>query len=142
MSDDKNKLNLLLIRKHYTLDSTLGEIFQIDYENAKTIHLAYTLEDASLTHKIYGESCIKPGKYKVQNTYSNRFNRVLPLLLDVPEFKGIRIHGGNSNKDTLGCILVGANWDIKAERIWNCAIPLQLIMDLVHKYDETWLEII
>lgn len=57
--------------------------------------------------KIYGETCIPYGEYKVELTYSPKFKRVLPILQDVPEFSGIRIHRGNYIKDTLGCILVG-----------------------------------
>lgn len=135
-------LKLLLIRKHYTLDSTLGELFQVDYVNKKTIHIGFTLEDASLTHKIKHETCIPPGTYKVILARSPRFKKVLPRLLDVPNFDGILIHAGNNNKHTSGCILLGANQDIKTERIWNCAIPMELVMDLINKYAETWIEII
>ena len=110
-------LELILIRKHYTLSSTLGELFQIDREQKKSIHLAFTLEDAVTVNKHYGESAISAGKYKLVNTYSNRFRRTLPLLLNVPNYKGVRIHGCNNNKDTLGCILIGANQDIKTEKI-------------------------
>lgn len=59
--------------------------------------------------KVYGNTCIPYGKYKIILNYSNKFKRVLPLLLDVPNFEGIRIHRGNTPKDTLGCILVGEN---------------------------------
>jgi hypothetical protein len=135
-------LELILIRKHYTLTSTLGELFQIDREQNKNIHLAYTLEDAVTVNKHYGESAIPAGKYKVVNTYSNSFRRTLPLLLDVPNYKFVRIHAGNSNKDTLGCILIGANQDVKTEKIWNCAIVVNLLIDLIDKHDECILEIV
>lgn len=59
--------------------------------------------------KVYSKTAIPKGTYKVVMTYSPKFRRILPLLLDVPYFTGIRIHSGNSEKDSAGCIIVGEN---------------------------------
>ncbi|GHT51477.1 hypothetical protein AGMMS49990_05830 [Endomicrobiia bacterium] len=50
---------------------------------------------------------IEPKLYKMILTESKRFGRLLPLLLDVPNHEGIRIHAGNTYVDSTGCILVG-----------------------------------
>lgn len=57
--------------------------------------------------KIHGETAIPAGQYKVDLTFSPRFNKILPLVLDVKNFSGIRIHPGNTAADTDGCILPG-----------------------------------
>ncbi len=72
--------------------------------------LADTMEiDEILANKLKGITAIPTGKYEVILTFSPRFKRVLPLLLNVKGFEGIRIHPGNSTEDTEGCLLVGEN---------------------------------
>ena len=72
--------------------------------------------------KVYGQTAIPIGSYECVYTYSNRFKKMLPLLLNVKGFEGIRIHSGNSAKDTEGCILIGKNdkkgW-VSDSRFWT-----------------------
>ena len=88
-------------RLYKTENSTIGEL-TIDGKFE-----CYTLEDKERVVKIKGETAISKGTYKVIINQSNRFKKPLPLLLNVPNFEGVRIHPGNSNHDTEGCILVG-----------------------------------
>lgn len=88
-------------RLYKTNTSTIGEML------VNGVWECYTLEDVERDVKIKGETAIPKGKYKVIINQSNRFKRLLPLLLNVPNFEGVRIHAGNTNHDTEGCILVG-----------------------------------
>jgi len=88
-------------RLYKTENSTIGELL-ID-----GVFECFALEDKERPVKIKGETAIPKGTYKVIINQSNRFKRLLPLLIDVPNFEGVRIHSGNSNHDTEGCILVG-----------------------------------
>jgi hypothetical protein len=85
------------------------------------VFFCHTLEDEKRADglKVYGETAIPSGTYNVILNRSNRFKRIMPLLLDVPKFKGIRIHGGNTSKDSHGCPLVAFNTDYK--KIWGTA---------------------
>lgn len=66
-------------------------------------------EEEIKAKKVYGETAIPTGVYNVILNYSPKFKKVMPLLQNVKGFSGVRIHSGNTDKDSLGCILVGKN---------------------------------
>ena len=99
-------MKLRLVREILGPRFTQGRL----YVNGK--FQCYTLEDADRKLdnggvKIPGETAIPAGKYPVIVNYSSRFKRDMPLLVNVPQFSGIRIHPGNTAEDTEGCVLVG-----------------------------------
>lgn len=59
--------------------------------------------------KIKGRTAIPKGRYRIKMYMSPRFRRLLPMLMDVPGFKYILIHAGNTVEDTDGCLLPGLN---------------------------------
>lgn len=95
-------MRLTLQRLELSEESTIGRL-SIDGAD-----FCWTLEDMVRSGpKVYGKTAIPAGKYEIQLTMSNRFKRVLPLLINVPGFDGVRIHPGNTAADTDGCLLVG-----------------------------------
>lgn len=94
-------MKLLLIRSPSSATCTQGELFD------DGVHECWTLEDVVRPTKIAGVTAIPAGTYEVAVTMSARFGRLLPQLLNVPNFTGVRIHPGNTAADTEGCILVG-----------------------------------
>jgi hypothetical protein len=60
--------------------------------------------------KVYGETCIPYGTYKVELTYSPQFKKVMPEILNVKGYTGVRIHNGSYTYHTLGCPLIGVKY--------------------------------
>lgn len=92
----------------------------------------HTLEDTERDVKIMGKTAIPKGTYEVVVNYSNRFKKMLPLLIDVPNFSGVRIHSGNTSEDTEGCILIGMERSF--DSITHSRIAMSKFMPILMKW--------
>lgn len=117
----------------------LGDDFTVGKLSVDGKFVCYTLEDKVREEigvpveqwKVTGQTAIPKGTYSVTITMSNRFKTKLPLLDSVPGFSGVRIHTGNSAKNTEGCILVGAGWDGKSGWISSSAVAFAQLLPLL-----------
>jgi pyruvate/2-oxoglutarate dehydrogenase complex dihydrolipoamide dehydrogenase (E3) component len=116
-----------VVREKYLDNATIGKMF------VDGVFFAFTLEDKVREIKVWGETAIPTGTYSVFVRYSNRFKKELVAIKDVPNFDGVLIHGGNTDKDTHGCILIGEMRDLKAGTIYKCGDVVNKITDLVRK---------
>lgn len=107
-------MELTLVRFEFTDKSTIGKLA------VSGVFECYTLEDTcrepvpgmwEKEMKIPGLTAIPYGKYRVVISLSNRFKKLLPEVLGVPNYEGVRIHTGNKPADTEGCILPGVTHD-------------------------------
>ena len=102
-------MELTLNRNPSTSESTISPL----YVNGK--FQCYILEDVVRqiegqpvsSWKVYGKTAIPRGRYKIVLSYSQRFKRILPELINVDGYLGVRIHSGNTDLDTDGCLITG-----------------------------------
>lgn len=111
-------MELDLNRIHKAEDYTIGELY------LNGAFFCHTLEDKvrilnSYEDKVYRETAIPIGRYKVTISYSNHFKKEMPEILNVEFFKGIRIHAGNHKDNTDGCVLVGECRNVEEGYIYN-----------------------
>jgi hypothetical protein len=111
-------MKLRLVRKYRKETYTIGKLY------VDGVYFCDTIEDKDrglddsmglaeiMTKKRYGETAIPYGTYKVEITYSPKYKRLMPEIKNVKGYSGIRIHSGNTAKDTLGCLIVGKNTQV------------------------------
>lgn len=117
-------MEIYLYRTLYAETHTIGKL----YVNGH--FYCDTLEDRVRNgEKVPNETAIPAGRYRVKLTHSPKFNRLLPLLLDVPNFSAVRIHAGNTAADTAGCVLVGENRE--NSRLINSRYTEQRLVELL-----------
>lgn len=96
-------------RNRFYPNRTVGQLYIDDN------FFCFTLEDTMrevegqpvAKWKVYGETAIPQGRYKITLADTLHFGPDTMFVNNVPGFTGILIHSGVTEKDTLGCILVG-----------------------------------
>lgn len=135
-------VKFLLEREIFQDSFTLGQL----YKNGE--HFGYTCEDCDRRleaggAKIPGQTAIPSGTYRLSSSYSFRFKRLMPLVEGVPQFSGVRIHGGNTSADTEGCPLLGSQRT--ATGVANCSAANIRLLDIIvateEAGDKCWLEV-
>lgn len=134
-------MELKLQRFQRTDISTISKLF-IDEEEFcfcledkdRGLHQGMTVQEI-LAIKVYGKTAIPTGKYQVVITFSNRFKKPLPLLINVPGYEGIRIHPGNTAADSSGCLLCGTTYD--TDRVNNSREAFYELFEKIEKASKT-----
>ena len=111
-------MRLTLIRRYNKPNYCIGDLY-IDgvwFSNVledvdRGLDDKMTVEEI-LDRKIKGETAIPTGIYQILLTYSPKYKKIMPLINNVKGYQGIRIHSGNTHKDTEGCLLVGKNKEV------------------------------
>ena len=107
-------MNIEVLRYNDTGKETLGLLM------INGVFRGHTLEDEERTVKVWGETRIPEGTYKIclrnEGGHHARYSKKFPDIhkgmlhvIDVPNFKHILIHIGNTDDDTAGCLLVGSS---------------------------------
>ena len=138
-------LTFYLIREFFKEKYTIGKLYCtgsfIEEKKSRLIETQYIcdiLEDKFRGNdlknkKIYGETCIPEGTYEIKMTFSPYFNRLLPEIQNVPYFEGIRIHSGNTDSHTNGCLLPGMNKAVG--KVLDSKIWTDFIIEKINQYD-------
>ena len=114
-------MQIRVVREPTKNDTTLGALFIDGHWQC------HTLEDVirPAGEKVSGETAIPAGRYKLILSMSNRFKKIMPEVVAVPGFAGIRIHAGNTAKDTEGCLLLGQTRNVETRSIGQSKLALQ-----------------
>lgn len=118
-------------------ERTLGKLYINNEFFCDTIEDKY--RDLSKEKKVYGETCIPFGTYKVIINMSPKYGRLMPRLLDVPHFEGILIHSGNTEQDSAGCVICGKR---SGQKVINSRDTFNRLFNRLEKYSIIKIEIV
>lgn len=137
-------MNIIVHRQHFGETFTISKMF-FDGEDIGI----FVLEDKYREiegqpvkdWKVQNETAIPKGKYKLIFDFSNRFQRIMPHILDVEGFEGVRIHSGNSSESSSGCLILGLDWDGKSDWVSDSKKAVERFCDKLEDSKNITIEI-
>ena len=76
-------------------------------------------QDAVLDTLENADFIIPAGTYPLERTWSPKFRKLLPIVQNVPDREGIRIHRGTIPEHSTGCILTDARGSACLDVLFN-----------------------
>ncbi len=133
-------MELYLSRQIYTDESTIGKLF------VDRVFECMTLEDVRRPdgEKVYGATCIPPGRYQIKLRYSQKFAHWMPWLQAVPGFEYVYFHAGNDAQSTEGCLLTGSYNPSAPDHLYKSKIAFDALYPKIEqavKSGECWITI-
>ncbi len=137
-------MKILLKRIHFGETFTIGKL-SIDGKDTGIITIEDKVREIKgkpvSSWKVQNVTAIPVGKYKLIISMSNRFKKLMPEILKVEGFSGVRIHSGNTSKNTEGCLILGKTWDGKSDFIGDSKKAVQEFMDKIQGQHDIEIEI-
>lgn len=140
-------LTFVVIREQNQIPA-IGEGYILGKVYANGLYFSESCEDQDRQLekggvKVKTRTAIPRGAYQLTTSFSMRFKKELPDVKDVPQFAGVRIHGGNRAEDSEGCILIGRVRT--SSGIAQCAATVERMINMINTTEENggkcWLEV-
>ena len=138
-----SNVEAVVLRDHLLDTRTFGTLWIDNKRFCDTLEDTDRFLERGDAVKVPHETAIPRGYYRVVLDMSQRFGKMMPHILDVPGFEGIRFHGGNTEEDTEGCILLGLHRADDLSKIFDSKKPVEqlivLLTQLAAEDREFWL---
>lgn len=132
----KKEVVIKVLRQGYNKDCTISIMTGVGTKKY------YILEDTYRPTKVYGETRIPAGKYKLalrkaggmHVEYAAKYPKIhkgMIWLTNVPGYEYVYMHVGNFKKDTLGCLLVGLSGSLSTSSISSSTIAYTEVYPII-----------
>lgn len=134
-----DKLLAMIKRMVFSEKSTISELWvngilfcNMLEDKDRGLHMWMTKDEIAAI-KVKEETAIPRGMYHCKMTMSHRFGKMMPEILNVPGYAGVRMHAGNKAENTEGCPLFGDYNKKQPDWVSNSTVRKDEFYELVNK---------